>query len=221
MKKYLLLIGALFLLISCGKEVTSDFTMDRIQIQAGETVNFTNLSLDAEHYHWKFGDGSTSREVNPSHTFTKAGTLMVHLHASNKGGDRWDDAYREIRVTGYYDAFIDNWGVTEDYTSTTCGSGNHLYTMNIRHGDKADEVWVDNFGDMFAFPVRGRSPYLAPNKIEFNESNLMTKSGEMYNLVGNFVITGAILDINYTLTPTGETPTACGTISADGTGIAY
>jgi PKD repeat protein len=36
----------------------------------GATVNFTNTSSLATSYLWDFGDGSTSTQVNPSHTYT-------------------------------------------------------------------------------------------------------------------------------------------------------
>ena len=49
------------------------------------TVNFTNLSefVDPESYFWDFGDGATSTEINPSHTYVSTGTYSVSLRASN------------------------------------------------------------------------------------------------------------------------------------------
>ncbi len=37
-------------------------------------------------YRWDFGDGATSTEANPSHTFARAGTYTVTLEATNCGG---------------------------------------------------------------------------------------------------------------------------------------
>ena len=45
----------------------------------GATVNFTNTSTDAFGYIWNFGDGNTSTEENPIHTYTTEGTYDVTL----------------------------------------------------------------------------------------------------------------------------------------------
>jgi gliding motility-associated-like protein len=45
----------------------------------GATLNFTNTSQDAFAYLWDFGDGTTSRQINPTHTYTAAGTYVVSL----------------------------------------------------------------------------------------------------------------------------------------------
>jgi len=50
-------------------------------------VQFTNTTVDAETYEWDFGDGNTSEEENPLHTFTESGTFTVSLIAYNPYGD--------------------------------------------------------------------------------------------------------------------------------------
>lgn len=50
-------------------------------------VTFTNISEDATGcYFWDFGDGGTSNEVNPVHTYTVAGDYTVCLTAENPYG---------------------------------------------------------------------------------------------------------------------------------------
>ncbi|MCC6723921.1 MAG: PKD domain-containing protein, partial [Saprospiraceae bacterium] len=52
------------------------------------TVNFNNLSLSAtQGYHWDFGDGSTSDEQNPSHTYASQAIYPVTLTAFNDCGE--------------------------------------------------------------------------------------------------------------------------------------
>ncbi len=46
------------------------------------TVDFTNNSANATSYQWDFGDGSTSSENNPIHTYSTAGTYTVSLTAN-------------------------------------------------------------------------------------------------------------------------------------------
>lgn len=52
----------------------------------GLTVNFTNTSTGATSYSWDFGDGGSSTEANPSHTYLTDGTFTVTLSATNACG---------------------------------------------------------------------------------------------------------------------------------------
>ncbi|RIJ47933.1 PKD domain-containing protein [Maribellus luteus] len=54
-------------------------------IQAGDTVFFTNTSIDAVTYQWSFGDTETSTEENPFHIYTEPGIYDVTLVATNGG----------------------------------------------------------------------------------------------------------------------------------------
>ncbi|MCB9040097.1 MAG: PKD domain-containing protein [Lewinellaceae bacterium] len=51
----------------------------------GLTASFTNLSSNATDFTWNFGDGTTSEEQNPVHTFPGPGNYNVTLNASNQG----------------------------------------------------------------------------------------------------------------------------------------
>lgn len=50
---------------------------------SGNTVTFANASVNATTYAWDFGDGNSSTEENPSHTYSAPGTYQVTLTASN------------------------------------------------------------------------------------------------------------------------------------------
>ncbi|MCA1752755.1 MAG: gliding motility-associated C-terminal domain-containing protein [Flavobacteriales bacterium] len=52
----------------------------------GTEVNFINLSVDAENFEWEFGDGNSSTEFAPSHTYTTPGTYTVWLFADSNDG---------------------------------------------------------------------------------------------------------------------------------------
>jgi PKD repeat protein len=67
------------------------FTQDTYLGKAPLTVHFTDHSMYAPtQYYWQFGDGATSTEVNPTHTYTRSGVYIVRLHVSNAAGS--DDA---------------------------------------------------------------------------------------------------------------------------------
>ena len=66
-------------------------------VQSSSTVLFTNTSEYATGYHWDFGDGTTSDQVNPSHTYTSPGAFEVTLTASNPNGDIEYSEFVEFR----------------------------------------------------------------------------------------------------------------------------
>ncbi len=53
---------------------------------AGLSVVLTNTTQNADSYAWKFGDGNTSNEANPTHTYTAPGAYEIILEATNECG---------------------------------------------------------------------------------------------------------------------------------------
>lgn len=51
-----------------------------------DEVTFTNLSENGTSYTWDFGDGTTSTEENPTHTYTTTGEFVVTLTVANNCG---------------------------------------------------------------------------------------------------------------------------------------
>ena len=65
---------------------TVGFSVSNDTPTTNETVDFTNSSENATDYFWKFGDGTTSTEANPTHVFQEEGTYLVTLSAVNGDG---------------------------------------------------------------------------------------------------------------------------------------
>ena len=51
---------------------------------ADMTYYFTNLSKESDSYYWDFGDGESSTETNPTHTFANPGCYTVLLKAKSE-----------------------------------------------------------------------------------------------------------------------------------------
>jgi len=64
----------------------------------GMTVTFENESNDAVSYSWDFGDGNTSTEENPVHTYDAEGIYDVTLTATNATGDT-DEAIKSVSIS--------------------------------------------------------------------------------------------------------------------------
>ncbi|MCK9630142.1 MAG: PKD domain-containing protein [Methanoregula sp.] len=65
----------------------ADFVADKTRGGAPMAVSFTDKSGNSPtSWSWDFGDGSTSSEQNPTHTYTTLGTYTVSLTASNNDG---------------------------------------------------------------------------------------------------------------------------------------
>ncbi|MGB5189143.1 PKD domain-containing protein, partial [Robiginitalea sp.] len=65
-------------------QVVSSFTYT-VNEDTG-TVTFVNVSEGARTYVWDFGDGTTSKEIDPIKTYSDSGTFTVSLVASNQAG---------------------------------------------------------------------------------------------------------------------------------------
>jgi PKD repeat protein len=71
-----------------GVPPTCSFTPSDTVIEPGGNVQFVNASAGTEPltYLWDFGDGSTSAEASPSHTFAELGIYQVMLTVTNPFG---------------------------------------------------------------------------------------------------------------------------------------
>ncbi len=83
---------------TCSSGVTKSFTLlnkpqpaftasgNLVSCNIPATIQFNNTSTGAASYRWDFGDSTFSTDVNPSHTYTRAGFYTVSLIAINSNG---------------------------------------------------------------------------------------------------------------------------------------
>ena len=65
---------------------TVDFSVDNAASCKPYTANFTSNAPDAVAFEWDFGDGRTSNDKDPSHTYTALGEYTVKLTITNRAG---------------------------------------------------------------------------------------------------------------------------------------
>ena len=64
----------------------SAFTPNPATVNITSPIHFQNQSIGATQYQWIFGDGDTSTEASPSHTYLHSGDYTACLIARNNGG---------------------------------------------------------------------------------------------------------------------------------------
>ncbi|AKB28435.1 hypothetical protein MSSIT_1716 [Methanosarcina siciliae T4/M] len=121
-------------------------------------VQFLGSSLNTTGWNWDFGDGNTSNEQSPIHTYSVAGPYTVNLTTSNANGTNSKLATISLLTTTpvyysgnghYYDVISATGGITWGDANTTAQSlsysvmNGHLVTITSQ--DENDFI-VDKFG---------------------------------------------------------------------------
>jgi len=89
----LVVFAAVLFMFSCGGDDTPavvptvDFTHERQVVEPGVEVAFISTHTDATSFAWDFGDGNTSTDQNPTHTYTSTGNYAVSLTVTSSTGD--------------------------------------------------------------------------------------------------------------------------------------
>ncbi|MCK9331128.1 MAG: DUF3344 domain-containing protein, partial [Candidatus Cloacimonetes bacterium] len=106
------------------------------------TVRFTDESTNAPTaWVWDFGDGKTSTEQNPSHTYEARGTYTVTLTAANYGGSD------TVTKTDYITATTDKPVPVPDFT-TVASTGRVPFSVKFTDTTTGDaSSWAWDFGD--------------------------------------------------------------------------
>ncbi|WP_342677302.1 PKD domain-containing protein [Methanofollis sp. UBA420] len=89
--------------------IGAGFTANMTLGTAPLTIGFTDLSTGSPTaWSWNFGDGATSNEQHPTHTYTEAGTYTVSLTSSKTGSSDTETKTAYITVgTSFIDYVID------------------------------------------------------------------------------------------------------------------
>lgn len=78
----LVLYAMLFVISACediGAPANAEFTLPTVQLRIGCPITVSNTSTYLDNYEWNFGDGNTSIDRSPTHTYTTPGTYTVTL----------------------------------------------------------------------------------------------------------------------------------------------
>ena len=116
------------------------FEADTIAVAEGTNAKFYDLSTNQPNsWEWSFGDGSTSSQQNPSHTYQVAGDYTVQLKISNKYGM---DSITKQNYINVYQA-VPEAGFTVSKTSAL--DGESIQFVDQSKGVVNSYLW--DFGD--------------------------------------------------------------------------
>ena len=89
----LIFFGAFALSSSCNKgdntpsnKPSAKFSISGYEAATPCTITFINISTYATGYAWNFGDGSTSTQFNPTHTYNFSGSYLLKLKVTGPSG---------------------------------------------------------------------------------------------------------------------------------------
>lgn len=190
------LIGLLALTIvsSCKKDDDDD---DVQEVIAGFTyevddenplmVQFTNTSKNFTSLSWDFGDGQTSTETNPSHTYAAEGEYTVKLTASNSGGS--DNVSQTINLVD----------ANQLMTILTGGSSKTWKLLrDVSTGRYPLEVGPDNGSGTIWWAMGYNNNELANRPCMLNDEWTFNSDGSMvFDAKGDYWAEGGVYDTTY------------------------
>ncbi len=130
--------------ISVSGDVPPPAAVFMAEPRSGEaplTVQFTDMSPGTPRWWiWKFGDGATSTETDPIHTYTEAGSYGVYLKVGNSGGADSTLIPDFITVTG-------TGGIVADFSATPTYGQKPLTVQFTDTSTGNPTMWAWDFGD--------------------------------------------------------------------------
>ncbi|MDZ7777706.1 MAG: PKD domain-containing protein [Bacteroidales bacterium] len=85
--------------VSGGEAPVAAFSADKTSVEEDTSIPFTDESTgEPTEWQWDFGDGNTSAEQNPTHTYVSEGTYDVELTVSNEEGSDSESKTNYITV---------------------------------------------------------------------------------------------------------------------------
>ena len=177
--------------ITCIDPV-SNFEVSVVEL----VVDFTNNSTDASSYKWDFGDGNTSAQNQPTHTYASPGTYQVCLKVSNDCNS--ETVCKDVIVSCSH-------GITADIQLTSKD-----LSLDVENKSTGAESVAWDFGDgESSLLVSPSHQYVAEGtySVCVTLSNMCGEVEECYSIiiactnpVSDFEYTIANFDINFTNT---------------------
>ena len=148
----------------------SNFTADHTS-GCGGVVAFTDLTGSATTWTWDFGDGQTSNEQNPIHSYAQSGNYTVTLAVTNCAGadDEIKTSYINVNVMELPIVAVSNYSVCapQSFDLAATGSGNLAWFGQAEGGNALAT------GGNFTTPVLSASTtYYVENQVDLGSATV-------------------------------------------------
>ena len=135
---------------------TASFDVSDATICCGNSVNFTNTSVDADGWFWDFGDGATSTMFSPMHPFDAPGTYTVCLYVTKNNYDAMGNPLCCCSDSFCLDIVVDALKGPQIYcVSTLCAFDSSIYWTNATNCSSYVWTVLDANGMPIAFSGQG------------------------------------------------------------------
>lgn len=132
MKRFFVLVGVITASLSVSAQIDIE---GNLCIDGNLNFKYSNLPARYDSFAWDFGDGSTSTEREPEHTFTAEGTYTVKFSSKSNGADE---------ITGSKSITINSLPKTDFSIDTTALRSTRVFTVKT-NSSNCTYAW--EFGD--------------------------------------------------------------------------
>lgn len=162
----------------------ASFTIDKTSALLEEVITFTNTSENASSYLWDFGDGKTSTEENPQHSFSLGGTFTVSLKATGDGGE---NAFtKTVEITVDFANIFPGVGTSSGFLGNTWAEfkpklpylNYEQRAIAVSSGTIYTEIYLENEGVIIYFKSESGSETV-------NDNDIVTQIHLLSNFNGN------------------------------------
>ncbi|MEA1876187.1 MAG: PKD domain-containing protein [Bacteroidota bacterium] len=145
----LLMVLVIALTISSCKKTPEPVALFSSTVD-GLVVTFTNSSTDAGSYAWSFGDGNTSTELSPVHTYADYGVYSVSLTVVGEGGEATKTMDVELVFTPLMtiDGDFSKWSSIEDFVA---GDGGTIKKVKMASDSKYLYIYIEGTESLRGF----------------------------------------------------------------------
>lgn len=149
-------VGASTIIMSsCGGEDDPEPPVASFTYEAnGREVSFTSTSKNAKTFAWDFGDGETSTEENPVHTYETYGNYTVKLKVTGDGGEHTSlpDALTLAKTsTVVIDGNVSEWDAIADAVTSVSGEGGTISKIKVDYDATKIYFYVEGTSNLRGF----------------------------------------------------------------------
>lgn len=123
--------------LAAPSSLSATFHFNQPTVCAGTAVQFNADNTVPCTYRWDFGDGKTSGEINPKHTYAKAGAYIVKLHLTSTKDKTSDEQKNTLTVNPVPNIDM-NYSMPDD---------NNPSLVSFEAKDGSIKEWNWDFGD--------------------------------------------------------------------------